>query len=52
MGCFLSAPSEVLVTADTPQEVLGWLTQQNRSADYGMFRVPGNSRDAEGTAPL
>ena len=44
----LSAPTEVLVAADTPHEVLGWLTQQNRRADYGMFRVPTESRDAEG----
>jgi hypothetical protein len=52
----LSAPTEVLVAADTPQEELGWLAQHHRRADYGMFRVPAESRDAEGgtlrAAPL
>jgi hypothetical protein len=51
-GSLLSAPTEVLVAADTPQEVLGWLAQRNRRADYGMFRVPAEARDAEGAAPL
>ena len=48
----LGAPTEVLVAADTPQEILGWPAQQGRSADYGMFRVPAESRDPEGAAPL
>jgi hypothetical protein len=47
----LDSPTEVLVAADTPQEVLGWLAQHNRRAGYGMFRVPTSAREAEGVAP-
>jgi hypothetical protein len=47
----LAAPTEVLVAADTPQEVLGWLAQHERRAAYGMFRVPASATEAEGAAP-
>jgi hypothetical protein len=46
----LGEPTEVLVAADTPQAVLTWLTVHGRTAS-GMFRVPGELRDAEGSAP-
>ena len=36
----LSSPSEVLVAAETPQEVLAWLARHEQRAPYGMFRVP------------
>jgi hypothetical protein len=41
----------VLVAADSPQEVLGWLARHERRADYGMFRVPASLEEAEGLAP-
>jgi hypothetical protein len=48
----LSGPTDVLVAADTPQEVLSWLAQHERGAPYGMFRVPRqHSPEAEGSAP-
>jgi hypothetical protein len=47
----LASPTEVLVAADTPQEVLGWLAQHDRRAPYGMFRVPASVAEAEGAAP-
>ena len=47
----LATPTEVLVAADTPQEVLGWLSQHERRASYGMFRVPSSGEEAEGAAP-
>jgi hypothetical protein len=48
----LASPTEVLVAADTPQEVVAWLSRHGRRAAYGMFRVPTSVRDAEGSAPL
>jgi hypothetical protein len=48
----LAGPTEVLVAADTPQEVLAWLAQHERRAPYGMFRVPARDVEAEGAAPL
>lgn len=48
----LAEPTEVLVAAATPQEVLAWLAKHERRAPYGMFRVPESIREAEGTAPL
>jgi hypothetical protein len=48
----LSAPTVVLVAADTPEEVLAWLAKHERRAAYGMFRVPRSVREAEGVAPL
>lgn len=47
----LASPTEVLVAADTPQEVLAWLARHERRASYGMFRVPGSVHEAEGLAP-
>jgi hypothetical protein len=47
----LASPTEVLVAADSPQEVLGWLARHERRADYGMFRVPSSVEEAEGAAP-
>ena len=46
----LGAPTEVLVAADTPQDVLAWLSKHGRQAS-GMFRVPGELAEAEGAAP-
>jgi hypothetical protein len=48
----LRTPTEVLVAADTPQEVLAWLAQHRRRAEYGMFRVPSTIGEAESAAPL
>jgi hypothetical protein len=47
----LAGPTEVLVAADTPQEVLAWLARHERRAPYGMFRVPASVTEAEGGAP-
>jgi hypothetical protein len=47
----LAGPTDVLVAADTPQEVLAWLARHERRAPYGMFRVPVSSAEAEGAAP-
>jgi hypothetical protein len=47
----LAGPTELLVAADTPQEVLAWLNQHERRAGYGMFRVPATVAEAEGAAP-
>lgn len=47
----LAGPTEVLVAAETPQEVLAWLARHERRAPYGMFRVPSSSGEAEGLAP-
>lgn len=48
----LAGPTEILVAAPTPQEVLGWLAKHERRAPYGMFRVPASVEAAEGAAPL
>lgn len=47
----LAGPTEVLVAADTPQEVLSWLSRYGRKAGGGMFRVPTSPAEAEGLAP-
>jgi hypothetical protein len=47
----LAGPTEVLVAAPTPQQVLGWLAKHERRAPYGMFRVPESIEEAEGAAP-
>jgi hypothetical protein len=47
----LAGPTDVLVAANTPQEVLAWLARHERRASYGMFRVPASSAEAEGGAP-
>jgi hypothetical protein len=43
--------AEVLVAADTSQEVLSWLARHERRAEYGMFRVPASLAEVEGTGP-
>jgi hypothetical protein len=48
----LDGPTDVLVAAETPQDVLSWLAKHNRRASYGMFRVPERAWEAEGLAPL
>lgn len=47
----LAEPTEVLVAADTPQDVLEWLARHGLQASYGMFRVPASPAEAEGAAP-
>jgi hypothetical protein len=47
----LAGPFDVLVAADTPQEVLAWLNRHGRRADYGMLRVPESLEMTEGVAP-
>jgi hypothetical protein len=47
----LASPTEVLVAASTPQEVLAWLSRHERRAPYGMFRVPESQHRAGGAAP-
>jgi hypothetical protein len=47
----LDSPTDVLVVADTPQEVLAWLARHDRRASYGMLRVPASASEAEGLAP-
>jgi hypothetical protein len=46
----LSSPTEVLVAADTPQEVLSWLSRHGQRAGYGMFRVPSTPGEESGIA--
>jgi hypothetical protein len=48
----LASPTELLVAADTPEEILAWLRSHDRRASYGMFRVPRSVSEAEGAAPL
>lgn len=48
----LAGPTDVLVAAETPHEVLAWLAHHEQRAPYGMFRVPRGSVEAQGTAPL
>jgi hypothetical protein len=45
-------PWEVLVAADSPQEVLAWLARHGRRASNGMFRVPKSESEAEVIGPL
>ena len=47
----LSGPTDVMVAADSPQEVLSWLARHGLTATYGMFRVPTDPGEAEGLAP-
>ena len=47
----LGGPTDVLVAADTPEEVLAWLSRHERRASSGMFRVPVGAQEAEGLAP-
>ncbi|HEY7731109.1 MAG TPA: hypothetical protein VH950_09425 [Gaiellaceae bacterium] len=46
----LAGPTEVLVAADSPQEVLSWLSRHGKRAS-GMFRVPATVAEADGAAP-
>jgi len=46
----LGEPTEVLVAADSPQDVLAWLSRHGKQAT-GMFYVPADLADAEGAAP-
>jgi hypothetical protein len=48
----LASPTEVVVAADSPQEVLAWLAKHERRAPYGMFRVPRADEEVQGLAPL
>ena len=48
----LASPTDVLVAADSPQEVLAWLARHERRASYGMFRVPASMAEVEGAGPL
>lgn len=48
----MAGPTEILVAADTPGEVLAWLSRHERRAEFGMFRVPLSHDEAEGAAPL
>jgi hypothetical protein len=48
----LRTPTDVLVAADSPEEVLAWLAQHRRRAEYGMLRIPSTAGEAEGAAPL
>jgi hypothetical protein len=41
----LGDPTEVLVAADSPEEVLVWLALHERRAATGMFRVPASGLD-------
>lgn len=43
------AGDEVLVAADSPQEVVEWLSRHRRRGS--MFRVPEDPRAATGLAP-
>lgn len=47
----LADPTEVLVAADTPQEVLEWLARHGRKA-WGMFRVPQSEQETEVLGPI
>ncbi len=47
----LAAPTQVLVAADSPQQVLAWLARHDRKASCGMFRVPTTNAEATGNAP-
>jgi hypothetical protein len=48
----LAGPCDVLIAADTPEEVLAWLSQHGREAKSGMLRVPTSAQETEGLAPL
>lgn len=48
----MAGPETVLVSADTPEDVLAWLARHERRAPYGMFRVPADDSHLNGAAPL
>ena len=47
----LGEPTEVLVAADSPQEVLAWLAKHGRDTS-GIFRVPASAEETEILGPL
>jgi hypothetical protein len=46
-----TAGEDVLVAAESPAKVVGWLAEHGRTAE-SMFRVPENDAAAGGIAPL
>lgn len=48
----MAGPTDVLVAADTPEDVLVWLARHERQASFGMFRVPASEAESSGAAPL
>lgn len=48
----LAMPTEVLVAADDPRDVLSWLARHGRTAEGGMLKVPETPAEAGGAAPL
>jgi hypothetical protein len=48
----LGAPTEVLVAADTMEEVVRWLVQHEQTASGGVFRVPRHPAETEILGPL
>jgi hypothetical protein len=46
-----TAGHDVLVAAETPAEVVGWLAEHGQTAE-SMFRVPESDETAGGVAPL
>lgn len=51
MWVALAGPLDVLVAANTPQEILAWLAKHDKRATFGMFRVPDSRAEAEGASP-
>lgn len=47
----LGEPDEVLVAADSLEQVVAWLVRHEQKAS-GVFRVPATRAEAEGLAPL
>lgn len=47
----LGEPDEVLMSADTPQEILAWLSMHNVTGSL-MFRVPLPGEPTELIGPL
>jgi hypothetical protein len=43
----LGAPTEVVVAADTLEEVVSWLVRHEQTATGGLFRVPERDAEAE-----
>jgi hypothetical protein len=48
----LGGPTEVLLAADSPEDVLAWLSRHGRRAASGMFRVPVSADEAQAAAPM
>lgn len=47
----LASPTDVLVAAADPRDVVAWLARHGKRASYGMFRVPERDAEARGAAP-